>query len=239
MRTSRLAVACFAAAAATGALAGCGSPNSTSSSTASGSPPPTASSTSASPTGGAGGTAGTGGTSAAGTATPRGATSSGATSSGATSGGATSGGATSGPSGPTRCLSSNLEASLRAAEGTAGSVVHALVLTNRGRTSCTLKGFPGVSYVAGSAGKQVGPAAVRVGPAGAVVRLGPGRSAQALVAFARTGNFDPAACQPTDVRGLRVFPPGGRAALFVPAPGTGCAGQTRSPQLQVRAVTAA
>ena len=116
--------------------------------------------------------------------------------------------------------------------------MRALVLTNTGPAACALRGFPGVSYVTGDSGRQVGAAAVRVGSEGAAVRLAPGARAQALVSFANTGVFDPAVCRPTPVRGLRVYPPGERAALFVPAPGTGCAGTTPSPQLQVRAVTA-
>ena len=46
----------------------------------------------------------------------------------------------------------------------------------------------------------------------------------ALVQFVRVANFDAAVCKPTPVRGLRVYPPGDTASLFVPAAGTGCAG---------------
>jgi hypothetical protein len=116
--------------------------------------------------------------------------------------------------------------------------VRPLVLTNTGTAACTLRGHPGVSYVAGPSGTQVGRPALWTGPRGSVVRLAPGRSATALVSFAATGVFDPDVCRPTAVRGVRVYPPGERAALFVAAPGTGCAGRTPSPQLQVQAVTA-
>jgi hypothetical protein len=44
--------------------------------------------------------------------------------------------------------------------------------------------------------------------------------------------------RPADLRGLRVYPPGDKAALFVPAEGTGCAGTPPGPQLVVRTITA-
>ena len=48
------------------------------------------------------------------------------------------------------------------------------MLTNTGRRTCELRGFPGVSYVAGDDGHQVGPAAAMDGPRGGEVRLAPG-----------------------------------------------------------------
>jgi hypothetical protein len=70
------------------------------------------------------------------------------------------------------------------------------------------------------------------------VVLRPGGKAQALVQFVQVANFDAAVCQPTPVRGLRVYPPGDTASLFVAADGTGCAGTLPGPQLSVRTVTA-
>jgi uncharacterized protein DUF4232 len=116
-------------------------------------------------------------------------------------------------------------------------VYRPLVFTNTGRRACELRGFPGVSYVAGDDGHQVGPAAEMVGGRGPQVRIDPGRSAAAALQLANVGNFDPGACRPTAVRGLRVYPPGDTAALFVPAEGTGCAGTPPGPQLTVRTVT--
>jgi hypothetical protein len=51
-------------------------------------------------------------------------------------------------------------------------------------------------------------------------------------------NYDAAVCRPTPVRGLRVYPPGDTAALFVPAEGTGCAGTPPGDQLSVQTLTA-
>jgi hypothetical protein len=95
-----------------------------------------------------------------------------------------------------------------------------------------------VSYVAGADGHQVGPAAQETGERAGEVVLRPGGKAQALVQFVQVANFDAAVCQPTPVRGLRVYPPGDTASLFVAADGTGCAGTPPGPQLSVRTVTA-
>jgi uncharacterized protein DUF4232 len=117
-------------------------------------------------------------------------------------------------------------------------VYRVLVFTNRGNRSCELQGFPGVSYVAGDDGHQVGSAAARTGDRGKSVPIAPGGTASAQLRQVNVANFDAATCQPTPVRGLRVYPPGETAAIFVPLGGTGCAGTPSGPQLTVQAVTA-
>lgn len=135
-----------------------------------------------------------------------------------------------------RCRASALAVSLKSGEAAAGSTVRALVFTNTSTATCSLQGFPGVSYVTGSSGKQVGAAAGRSGPRGTVVILRPGQQASATVRVANVHDFDPVACRVTPVRGFRVYPPGSTAALFVPAAGTGCAGSVPAAQLLVQAV---
>jgi hypothetical protein len=92
--------------------------------------------------------------------------------------------------------------------------------------------------VAGDDGHQVGPAAAEAGERGGEVVLRPGGQAAAAVQFAQVANFDAAVCRPTPVRGLRVYPPGDTASLFVAADGTGCAGTPPGPQLSVQTVAA-
>ncbi|MDT7579277.1 MAG: hypothetical protein QOK35_541 [Pseudonocardiales bacterium] len=82
-----------------------------------------------------------------------------------------------GGSGVSRCTSGRLKASLGPSEGAAGSVFAPLVLTNDGTGTCELRGYPGVSYVAGDDGHQVGPAAAFDGPRGAAIVLAAGRAA--------------------------------------------------------------
>ncbi len=138
------------------------------------------------------------------------------------------------PGGVPNCGTSELRASLGQAEGAAGSVIVPLVLTNAGARTCELRGFPGVSYVAGADGHQVGPAAAMSGPRGAEVVLRPGAAAAAQLQLVNVANFDAAVCRPTPVRGLRVYPPGDTAALYVERAGTGCAGTPPGEQLSVQ-----
>ncbi|MEU6641361.1 DUF4232 domain-containing protein [Saccharomonospora sp. NPDC046836] len=121
------------------------------------------------------------------------------------------------------CKSADLRLSLGHGDAAAGTVYRPLRFTNTGSGACALQGFPGVSYVTGNDGHQVGPAAAREGSKGEVVTLQPGGVASATVGFVQVGNYDPAVCEPTDVRGLRVYPPQETASMYIAASGTGCA----------------
>jgi hypothetical protein len=141
--------------------------------------------------------------------------------------------------GITNCATSELKGSLGQAEGAAGSVIAPLILTNVGSRTCEVRGFPGVSYVAGDDGHQVGPAAAMSGTRGGEVVLKPGAAAAALLQMANVANFDPAACNPTPVRGLRVYPPGDTTSLFIQRAGTGCAATPPGNQLSVQTLAPA
>ncbi|GLZ43111.1 DUF4232 domain-containing protein [Actinokineospora sp. NBRC 105648] len=134
------------------------------------------------------------------------------------------------------CKAAELKLSIRDGDGAAGTVYRKLVFTNAGTRTCVIQGFPGISYVAGEDGHQVGPAAFRVGTKGAPVTLAPGASASTDVGFVNVQNFDPAVCKPTDVRGLRVYPPHDTASMFVAVTGQGCAGTPPGNQLTVKTV---
>jgi len=117
-------------------------------------------------------------------------------------------------------------------------VYRVLVFTNIGSQACEMQGFPGVSYVAGDVGQQVGPAAERVGDPGGSVRIAPGATASAQLQLVNVANYDAAVCRPTPVRGLRIYPPDETAALFVPVEATGCAGAPPGSQLTVGTIIA-
>lgn len=94
-----------------------------------------------------------------------------------------------------------------------------LQLKNTGSSPCTLYGYPGVSWVAGSNGKQVGPGATRTGDNGApekTVTVAPGALASAPIDIVNASVIPKSECDPVPVRGLRVYPPGEKAALFIP-----------------------
>jgi len=109
-----------------------------------------------------------------------------------------------------------------------------LILTDVGARTCELRGFPGVSYVAGADGHQVGPAAAMSGPRGGEVVLKPGAAAAAPLQLVNVANFDAAACRPTPVRGLRVYPPGDTASLYVEHAGIGCSATPPGNQLSIQ-----
>lgn len=116
------------------------------------------------------------------------------------------------------CTTSDLTAALANGEGAAGSVIYDLKFKNVSSSSCTLFGNPGVSMVAGPAGAQVGAAATFVNRASATtVPLAPGQSASAILQIVQAGNYPAASCGLETVAGLRVYPPGQTAAIFIPA----------------------
>lgn len=135
------------------------------------------------------------------------------------------------------CASVNLTFTLGQSEGAAGSVYQPVVLTNNGSATCTLHGFPGVSFVAGDDGHQVGNAADedKTKPVESVA-LAPGTSAQFVVRISNAGNYDASTCQPVEARGLRVYTPGETHSAFVPLPMTACSTTTQT-QLTTGPVT--
>jgi hypothetical protein len=121
------------------------------------------------------------------------------------------------------CLSSHLKASIGGGAGAGMSQDHTgLNLTNTGSTPCTLYGYPGVSWVAGLDGHQVGSAATKLatstGPREATVTLAPGATASAALNIVQAAVISKSACKPVPVEGLRVYPPGETAALFIQMP---------------------
>ncbi len=158
--------------------------------------------------------------------------------------GATASAAGSSPrpaAGLSACATSQLQASLGGGQGAGMSQERTGVqLRNAGDSACTLDGYPGVSWVAGPDGHQVGPAAARSGNGAGharVVTLAPGALASAPLNIVEgDGGLPRSLCHPVPVRGLRVYPPGQRAALFIPAPSRGageCSVPTRAAMLGV------
>jgi hypothetical protein len=152
-------------------------------------------------------------------------------------------GSGSAPSGTPVCTSAGLQVSLGGGAGAGMSQNHTgLQLKNVGSSACTLYGYPGVSWVAGADGHQVGAAAVRqtdpTGGAEKMVTLAPGAIASAPLDIVDAAVVSPSVCKPVPVRGLRVYPPGEKAALFLSLPtesgGYGeCSGTTSSPELAI------
>ncbi len=149
-----------------------------------------------------------------------------ASSSPAPSGTATSGSAT-GPApagGTAACSSRYLRADAGIAQGTAGSVYTVIDFTNLNNASCTLYGYPGVSFGAGQPVTQVGLAAAENSTTPReLVTLKPGGVASALLRIVDAGNFSAAQCHPVTTTWLQVFPPNQTAPLYVHYKSTACA----------------
>ena len=102
----------------------------------------------------------------------------------------------------------------------AGRVLLEVQVTNTSSAPCTLRGYPGVSLVAGTEGAELGAPAKRVaGPEG-LVTLAPGGKATAQVSLTQAGNLPN--CGVTAAAGFRVYLPDDTAAQFVPLTEQGC-----------------
>jgi hypothetical protein len=139
--------------------------------------------------------------------------------------------------GPTRCTVSQLSLRLGQAGHAAGSTYQPIVFTNAGTTACTLRGYPGVSYVAPKTGAQVGAAASRDSAVTVrTITLAAGGHAAALLQLVNYLNYPASSCSAKTVSGLRVYPPGSTAAAYVAFAHNRKACSTTVRQLSVRAV---
>ncbi|ARC58563.1 hypothetical protein AS850_15855 [Frondihabitans sp. 762G35] len=138
----------------------------------------------------------------------------------------------------TTCSAGSLVGSLAAGDGgAAGSVEPDLVLTNRGSSTCTLQGWPGVSFVGHGDGRQIGAAAVQNRTAShPTVTLRPGARAIVPLRIVQAANFPSSSCSPVAADGFRVYPPGSKTALFVKATGFTACADAKSPLLTASAV---
>ena len=116
------------------------------------------------------------------------------------------------------CATSDLHGTVVLGQGgaAAGSTFYPLNLTNNSQRPCSLFGYPGVSFVTGPSGSQIGQPATRnpaVPPA--TVVLSPGRTAHVTLQVVDALNYSKSACQPVKAHWIKVFPPGQFSALYV------------------------
>jgi Protein of unknown function (DUF4232) len=121
------------------------------------------------------------------------------------------------------CATSALRGSLPAAGGAAaGHTYYPLSLTNDSAASCTLYGYPGVSFVSSPGGSQIGAAAARSTSAYVfqaqppqTVTLGPGQTAHAGLQLVTYGDFPASQCDVVTAHWMRVYPPNQTAPLYI------------------------
>lgn len=117
------------------------------------------------------------------------------------------------------CSTPALSITIAQGGGGAGSTFATLSFTNRGASSCTLTGYPGVAYLGGSDRHQVGAPAVRsTGGAPVTVRLASGARATAALRQGNPHIYPASDCHPVPVNGLRIYPPNQTSSIDVALP---------------------
>ena len=123
----------------------------------------------------------------------------------------------SSPSVPT-CSTADLSGTVNTSPGgaAAGSTYYPLNLTNTSKSSCYLFGYPGVSFVTGPSGSQIGqPASRNPAVAPRTVILPAGGTAHVTIQVVDALNYSKSQCQPVTAHWLKVFPPGQFTALYI------------------------
>jgi Protein of unknown function (DUF4232) len=117
------------------------------------------------------------------------------------------------------CSPSDLKAAVAAGPGgaAAGSTYYPLNFTNTSSSPCSMFGYPGISFVTGQGGSQIGrPASRNPAVPPATVVLAPGATAHVTLQVVDALNYSKSACQPVTAHWLKIFPPGQFSALYVP-----------------------
>jgi len=121
------------------------------------------------------------------------------------------------PSGPPPCATSALRVSVPTGQGNAaaGSSYYPIVFTNVSGSPCTLYGYPGVSFVTGAGGSEIGiPATENPANPRQLITLAPGQAGHAELQVVDAENYPPADCGPVTAHWLKVYPPNQTAPLY-------------------------
>ena len=113
--------------------------------------------------------------------------------------------------------------------GAAGSAYYPVDFTNTSGGACTLFGYPGVSFVTGVGGDQIGRAASR-NPALAseLVTIAAGGVAHSALQVVNAENFSDAACHMVTALWLKIYPPNQTAPLYLSFTARACSARARS-----------
>ena len=120
--------------------------------------------------------------------------------------------------GAAACATSALKVTVPKGQGNAaaGSSYYPIQFANVSGASCTLYGYPGVSFVTAPGGGQIGPAATR-NPAVArqLVTESPGQTAHAELQVINAENYPPADCGLVTAHWLKIYPPNQTGPAYV------------------------
>lgn len=110
------------------------------------------------------------------------------------------------------CTTDTSSVELGTPDVAAGTTRVSIIFTNTSEADCTLEGFPTVEFVGDGNGTQIGATATQdTSTSPQLVTLAPGAMAAALLSITSAGNV----CDPVDVDGFRVIPPGSNDAFFI------------------------
>lgn len=143
----------------------------------------------------------------------------------------------------TQCATPDLVAKVARTAGgaAAGSDYVGIDFTNVSSHGCVMFGYPGVSWVTGMRGSQIGDAAARTtGYPSVTATLAPNGTAHAWLQIADAGNFPAASCHPVTAHWLRIYPPDQYSSLYTTFTSQVCSGKITggSKPLQVLPVRA-
>jgi hypothetical protein len=97
----------------------------------------------------------------------------------------------------------------------AGHLYRTLDFTNISGASCTLYGYPGISFVTGVGGQQIGAAASRSPASRRLIVLAPGKTAHAQMDLVDVLNFPASKCAASNAHWIKVYPPNQFSATYV------------------------
>ncbi len=132
--------------------------------------------------------------------------------------------ATPPPAGVAPCPTRSLAVKAGLSQGTAGSIDQVLDFTNISDVSCTLYGYPGVSFAStGASGGQIGAAAKEnPSPPRKLITLAPRAVANALLQIAEAGNYPATTCQPVTAHSLVIYPPNQTTPIYLAYKSAAC-----------------
>jgi len=141
---------------------------------------------------------------------------------------------TGAPAGSGSCTLNDLTVTIgNHSNAAAGHLFVEVLFTNTSGRTCTLTGFPGVSYL-DATGRQVGPAASRTSATKATqVRLVPAGTAYAALTVPDVGVYGTPGtppCSSAQATSIRIYPPGSFTATTITYPLTICTGSVGGTQ---------
>jgi hypothetical protein len=104
-----------------------------------------------------------------------------------------------------------------------------LEFTNASSAACTLFGYPGVSFVTGTGGSQIGRAASR-NPAvtSTLVTIAPGATAHATLQVVNAMNYPDSDCHLVTARTIKIYPPNQTAPIYLGFNAPACSSHAKS-----------